>query len=202
MPAACPGAAAARVGKEAHDKGRTGHAHRAVRLGRRGGREQPRGVPPDELTTRPFPGGWSAAEIVHHLADSEMISAIRLRTLIAEQRPVIHGYDQEAFATLGVTSCPRWTRSAAPAQPLSSSSGPCRMRSGVRPAGTPRSGSTRPSAGWNSTPSTPTGTRSRFDACVQRFKVGEADPSCSPEVRRRSVDASPRLDRTRHIAAL
>ncbi len=38
-------------------------------------------------------------EIVHHLADSETTSAIRLRRLLAEERPVIHGYDQEQFAT-------------------------------------------------------------------------------------------------------
>jgi hypothetical protein len=35
---------------------------------------------------------------VHHLADSEMTSAIRLRRLLAEDRPVIVGYDQEEFA--------------------------------------------------------------------------------------------------------
>ena len=51
-----------------------------------------------ELDARPGPGKWSAREIVHHLADSEMTSAIRLRKLIAEDRPVIHGYDQEEFA--------------------------------------------------------------------------------------------------------
>jgi hypothetical protein len=34
---------------------------------------------------------------VHHLADSEMTSAIRLRLLIAEEQPTILGYDQEAF---------------------------------------------------------------------------------------------------------
>lgn len=57
------------------------------------------GFPPDEFTNRVVPGKWSAAEIVHHLADSEMISAIRLRRLLVERHPVIHGYDQEAFAT-------------------------------------------------------------------------------------------------------
>jgi len=57
------------------------------------------GFPPDDLTRRVFPGRWSAAEMLHHLADSEMISAIRLRRPIAEPRPVIHGYDQETFAT-------------------------------------------------------------------------------------------------------
>jgi len=36
--------------------------------------------------------------IVHHLADSEMTSAIRLRRLIAEDNPVISSYDEELFA--------------------------------------------------------------------------------------------------------
>ena len=51
-----------------------------------------------ELDARPAPQKWSTREIVHHLADSEMTSAIRLRRLIAEDQPVIHGYDQEEFA--------------------------------------------------------------------------------------------------------
>lgn len=51
-----------------------------------------------ELDARPAPHKWTAREIVHHLADSEMTSAIRLRRLIAEDRPVIQGYDQEEFA--------------------------------------------------------------------------------------------------------
>jgi DinB superfamily len=51
-----------------------------------------------ELDARPAPGKWSAREIVHHLADSEMTAAIRLRRLLAEDAPVIHPYDQEEFA--------------------------------------------------------------------------------------------------------
>jgi DinB superfamily len=51
-----------------------------------------------ELDAKPAPGKWSAREIVHHLADSEMTAAIRLRRLIAEDTPVIHGYDQDEFA--------------------------------------------------------------------------------------------------------
>lgn len=42
--------------------------------------------------------GWSARMVAHHLADSEMTSAIRLRRLIAEERPAITGYDEELFA--------------------------------------------------------------------------------------------------------
>ena len=54
--------------------------------------------PSELLTAHPLPGKWSAREIVHHLADSESTSAIRLRRLLAEDRPVIQGYDQDQFA--------------------------------------------------------------------------------------------------------
>ncbi len=56
------------------------------------------GVTEEELDLRPAPNKWSSREIVHHLADSEMTAAIRLRLLLAQERPVIQGYDQEAFA--------------------------------------------------------------------------------------------------------
>ena len=51
-----------------------------------------------ELDARPAPDKWSAREIAHHLADSEMTSAIRLRRLIAEERPRTDGYDEAEFA--------------------------------------------------------------------------------------------------------
>ena len=51
-----------------------------------------------ELDAHPAPGKWSAREIVHHLADSEMTSAIRLRLLLASDRPSIAGYDENEFA--------------------------------------------------------------------------------------------------------
>lgn len=51
-----------------------------------------------ELDARPGPGKWSAREIVHHLADSEMTSAIRVRLLLATPRPHIVAYDQDEFA--------------------------------------------------------------------------------------------------------
>ena len=56
------------------------------------------GISERELDALPAPGKWSAREIVHHLADSEMTSAIRLRRLIAEDRPGIQGYDQDEYA--------------------------------------------------------------------------------------------------------
>jgi len=51
-----------------------------------------------DLDASPAPGKWTAREIVHHLADSEMTSAIRLRLLLATDRPSILGYDQDEFA--------------------------------------------------------------------------------------------------------
>jgi len=56
------------------------------------------GATDGELDARPGPGKWSAREIVHHLADSEMTSAIRLRLLLASDRPAITGYDENEFA--------------------------------------------------------------------------------------------------------
>jgi hypothetical protein len=56
------------------------------------------GATDEELDAHPAPGKWSAREIVHHLADSEMTSAIRLRRLIAEDDPPIQGYDEGEFA--------------------------------------------------------------------------------------------------------
>ena len=50
------------------------------------------------LDTRPADGGWTPREVVHHTADSEMTSAIRLRRLIAEDNPLIVGYDGDEFA--------------------------------------------------------------------------------------------------------
>ena len=51
-----------------------------------------------ELDTRPAPGKWSPRQVVHHLADSEMTAAIRLRLLLAQDRPAIAAYDQDEFA--------------------------------------------------------------------------------------------------------
>lgn len=58
------------------------------------------GFPPAAMTAHPFPGKWSAREIVHHLADSESFSAQRLRKLLSEENPVIQGYDQDVWAIL------------------------------------------------------------------------------------------------------
>ena len=56
------------------------------------------GMTEDQLAAKPDPARWSVREIVHHLADSEMAAAFRLRLLVASDRPAIQGYDQDRFA--------------------------------------------------------------------------------------------------------
>jgi hypothetical protein len=70
----------------------------AYRDGVRAVRSALDGITVTELDRRPGPDEWSAREIVHHLADSEMTSAIRLRRLLAEVDPEIPGYDEPAYA--------------------------------------------------------------------------------------------------------
>ena len=57
------------------------------------------GFTAEMLTAHPLAGKWSAAEIVQHLADSEMASALRLRCLLTEDNPIIQGYDEAFYAT-------------------------------------------------------------------------------------------------------
>ena len=51
----------------------------------------------DEFDARPA-DGWTPREVAHHLADSETMSYIRLRRLLAETHPVIQGYDEPEYA--------------------------------------------------------------------------------------------------------
>lgn len=55
-------------------------------------------IPAAALQWRPGPGKWSAHEIIVHCADSETNSHGRIRQLLADETPVIHGYDQDRWA--------------------------------------------------------------------------------------------------------
>jgi hypothetical protein len=55
------------------------------------------GIGEEELD-RSASGEWTPRQIAHHLADSELTAAIRLRRLIAEDEPLIDGYDEAEFA--------------------------------------------------------------------------------------------------------
>jgi len=51
-----------------------------------------------ELDDAPADGGWTPRMVVHHVADSESMAYIRLRRLLAEDAPVIAGYDEPEWA--------------------------------------------------------------------------------------------------------
>jgi hypothetical protein len=55
------------------------------------------GISPAELD-RADADGWTARQVVHHLADSEWTSALRLRKLLAEPAPVLWAYPEEVWA--------------------------------------------------------------------------------------------------------
>jgi hypothetical protein len=56
------------------------------------------GLTDDELDRAAPDGGWTARQVVHHLADSEARAYVRLRRLIAEDAPEIVGYDEPEYA--------------------------------------------------------------------------------------------------------
>lgn len=56
------------------------------------------GMSDQEWDNRETPNEWSSRDLVHHYAESEMVAAIRLRRLIAEDNPVIVPYDQDEYA--------------------------------------------------------------------------------------------------------
>lgn len=56
------------------------------------------GITEADLDAAPAGDEWTVREIVHHLADSEMTLAIRLRRLLAEEQPQIVGYNEAEYA--------------------------------------------------------------------------------------------------------
>jgi uncharacterized damage-inducible protein DinB len=56
----------------------------------------------DRLEARPIPGKWSTLEVVCHLVDSEQAWCHRMKRVIAEEKPLLIGYDESRFtASLG-----------------------------------------------------------------------------------------------------
>jgi hypothetical protein len=56
------------------------------------------GIPQARLRRAEAPGKWSVVAIVQHLADSELILAVRARLILSEDRPPIRGFDQDLWA--------------------------------------------------------------------------------------------------------
>ena len=53
----------------------------------------------DQLNRVPAPGEWSAAYVIHHLADSDAHFLVRFLNLLSVDKPEIVPFDEEAFPT-------------------------------------------------------------------------------------------------------
>jgi len=53
-----------------------------------------------DLNTPYRPGGWTARQVIHHVADSHMNAYIRFKWALTEDSPMIKAYDEAAWATL------------------------------------------------------------------------------------------------------
>jgi hypothetical protein len=57
-----------------------------------------KGVTPGKARKRPAPGKWSIAEIVAHLADTEVAMGWRVRMVLSQPGAAIQPFDQDAWA--------------------------------------------------------------------------------------------------------
>ena len=43
---------------------------------------------------------WTPRQIILHLVDADLVAAMRIRQILAEERPTLPGFDQEAWAAM------------------------------------------------------------------------------------------------------
>ncbi|MEP6783888.1 MAG: DinB family protein [Acidobacteriota bacterium] len=53
---------------------------------------------PQQIKTPESPGKWSVAMVLRHLADTDVVWGWRMRLILAQDRPVITGFDQDLWA--------------------------------------------------------------------------------------------------------
>ena len=56
-----------------------------------------RAIPTDKIVLTPGPGEWSAAYVIHHMADAEMQFGVRYSNLLSEDIPDIVPFDESKF---------------------------------------------------------------------------------------------------------
>jgi len=57
------------------------------------------GLSREQCTARPIAGKWSILEVICHLADFEPVYADRMKRIIALDRPLLMGADQDSYVT-------------------------------------------------------------------------------------------------------
>ncbi len=56
------------------------------------------GLTQQQLNSFPIPDTWSIQQIIVHLLDTDLMAAGRMKRIIAEERPRLEVYDENAFA--------------------------------------------------------------------------------------------------------
>ena len=59
------------------------------------------GIPVEELRKRPAPDKWSVSEILAHLADAEIVTGFRMRSVLGAPGTPLAAYDQNTWVTSG-----------------------------------------------------------------------------------------------------
>ena len=50
------------------------------------------------LDRRPADDAWSVAEVLHHVADSELAMSVDLRRILGEDTPTLQDWDEKSYA--------------------------------------------------------------------------------------------------------
>ncbi|HEY2414299.1 MAG TPA: DinB family protein [Pirellulaceae bacterium] len=61
-------------------------------------RDVMKGMTREQMLARPVAGKWSTLEVVCHIADFEIVTADRIKRVIAEERPTLPDGDENLFA--------------------------------------------------------------------------------------------------------
>jgi DinB superfamily len=56
-----------------------------------------KGLAPANARKRPAPGKWSIAEILAHIADTELVAGLRIRLILGAPGTPIQGFDQDVW---------------------------------------------------------------------------------------------------------
>ena len=56
------------------------------------------GLSREEMLALPVPGTWSIQQIVVHLLDSDLVATDRMKRVIAEEKPLLVGFNETKFA--------------------------------------------------------------------------------------------------------
>ena len=57
-----------------------------------------RGATEEETKYVPAPGKWNIRQLARHVADTEIVVGMRMRQIVAEDKPTLIPFDQEAWA--------------------------------------------------------------------------------------------------------